>query len=178
MSNITYMKGDGTPQIIADAMDALQNPETPVEDKAAIYGVLSAIVKRVQKALGTYVRSGPTAKSELIAHLIANDIEELGPLYLRWEAFDVAYPCNSADNWTDDGVQEAMAAMHGDRETAPYVRLVPRHYEIDVAALGQAVHDGSLTARALFGELKDKGWRTEGGKRPALKVREIKGKAA
>ena len=175
---MTLAKPDGTPQIIADAITTLNDPETPMEDKAAIWSLLYSIKRRIDGGLGTYVRSGPTAKSELIAHLIANDIEELGPLYLRWEAFDVAYPCNSADNWLDDGVQEAMAAMHNNQETRPYIRLIPRHYEIDVAALGQAVHDGSLAARALFGELKDKGWRTEGGKRPALKVREVKGKAA
>jgi hypothetical protein len=169
---------DGPPQIIADAMAALRDPETPIQDRAAIYGVLAVMVREMNKAMGTYIRSGPTAKSELIAHLTAQGLEELGPLYIKWEAFDVAYPCNAAENWTDSGVQDAMAAMRGNPETSDYIRAIPAHLEIDVMALGQAVHDGSATARALFAELKDKGWRTEAGRRAALKVREPRRKAA
>lgn len=174
---MTISKPDGTPTIISDAITTLNDPATPMEDKAAIWSVLYAIKRRIDAGLGTYVRKGPSVKAELTEHLVRNG-EALGPLYLTWEAFDVTYPCNQADNWTDYTVQAGMSAIRDNPETRDFVRAVPEHFEIDVAALGQAVHDGSLAARALFNELKDKGWRTEGGRRPALKVREAKGKKA
>lgn len=177
MTEITYLKGDGTPQVIADAMEAVANPEYAVEDRAAIYAFLYELQRRINRALGIRQR-GATAQSEITAHLIANGIEELGPVFVKWEAFDVAYPCNAAENWTDETVQAGMEAIRSNPETRDYIRAVPAHLEIDVAVLGQAIQDGSLAARALFTELKDKGWRTEGGKRAALKVREPRRKAA
>lgn len=174
---LQVLKNDGTPQVIADALEAVQNPEYAIEDRAAIYGFLFELQRRINRALGIR-QKGHTAQSEITAHLVATGTEELGPLYVKWEAYDVAYPCNSAENWTDATVQDGMADIRDNPETSAYIRSIPAHLEIDVAALGQAVHDGSLAARALFNELKDKGWRTEGGKRAALKVREPRRKAA
>lgn len=156
-----------------EAMELVQSDDTPVEDRAAMFAVLVTFVKRVNAALGTYVRSGPTAKSELTEYLVRNG-EQLGPLYIGWEAYDVAYPVNDAANWTDEQVQSDLEGLPRD-----YVRAVPAHLEIDVAALGAAVHEGSRAARAVWDFLKQKRYRTEGGKRAVLKVREPKkGKAA
>ena len=166
-----------TPPVLTEALDAVQNPDTPIEDRAALYGFLYELQRRINRALGIRQR-GATAQSEITAHLIATDTAELGPLFIKWEAFDVEYPCNRAENWTDATVQEGMAALRDNPETRDFVREIPAHLEIDVAALGQAVHDGSLAARGLFNELKDKGWRTEGGKRAALRVREARRAAA
>jgi hypothetical protein len=168
---------DGAPKAIADAMDVVQDPEASIEDRAAVYGYLFELQRRINRALGIR-QKGATAQSEITAHIAASGVEELGPLFIKWEAMDVRYPCNDAENWTDSGIQDAMAAMKGDPTTSDYIRTIPAHLEVDVLALGQAVHDGSATARALFAELKDKGWRTEAGRRAALKVRESRRKAA
>lgn len=176
MTDLTVIR-DGAPQVIADAMDVVQNPEASIEDRAAVYGYLFELQRRINRALGIR-QKGATAQSEIVAHIAASGIEELGPLFIKWEAIDVRYPCNEADNWTDSGVQDAMAVIRANPETSDYIRAIPAHLEVDVLALGQAVHDGSAVARALFAELKDKGWRTEAGRRAALKVREPRRKAA
>lgn len=158
---------------IGDVLDVLRDTQAPIEDKAAAYAIGASVVRAIQRALGTYVRTGPTPKSELTEHLVRNG-EEMGPLYIGWDTFDVEYPANDAANWTDEQVQADLASLP--RE---YVRAVPAHLEVDVAALGAAVHEGSATARAVWEFLKQKRYRTEGGKRAVLKVREPKkGKAA
>lgn len=153
---------------IGDVLDILASPDASLEDRAAAYAVGAAVVREVQRALGTYVRSGPTPKSELTEHLVRNG-GEMGPLYLGWEAFDVAYPINDAANWTD-------AQAQSDLESLPreFLRVVPAHLEVDVPALGAAVHEGSAAAKAVWDFLKAKRYRVEGGKRAVLKVREPK----
>jgi len=160
-----------TPKMIDDAMTALADPDTPVEDRAAVYGLLYEIQRRIHRALGTYLRHQSTPKTELTEHLIRNG-EELGPLYVVWESFDVAWPVNDPANWDDAGVQEQLEMF---RLVSPdYIRHVPDHLEIDTAALGAGLVDNDPVARQLHTECKDRGWRTEGGRRAALKVREVK----
>ena len=166
------IRADGTPQVIADAMEAVQNMSLPIEDRAGLYAVLYTIQKRINRALGIR-QKGATAQNELLMAMAQRDIKELGPLYLGWEAFDVKYPCNAAENWTDIDVQDALEAIRRDPLTSDYVRVIPAHLEIDVPALGEAVHAGSAPARALYDELRQKGWRTEGGRRASLQVREV-----
>ena len=167
-----------TPPAIAEAMELVQADDMPIEDRAALYGFLYELQRRINRSLGVR-QKGRTAQHELTEYLDRTGMAELGPLYLGWQAFDVAYPCNSVENWTDESVQAAMQAMRDDPTTRDFIRAVPAHLEIDVAALGQAVHDGSSRAIEVFRELKDRRWRTEGGKRAVLKVREPKkGKAA
>ena len=161
----------GTTKVVNEAMAKVNDPKVPVEDRVAMYGFLHEFARRIHKALGTYQRKGPSAKSELTEYLVRNG-EELGPLYIAWEAFDVAWPVNDEDNWADAGVQEQLSVFS---LIAPdYIRHVPDHFEINTAALGEAVHMGDPVARQLHTEAKDRGWRTEGGRRAALKVREIK----
>ena len=169
MSEITTL---ATPKVIDHAMAAIRDPNVPMEDKAAMYGLLVTIVRRINKAMGTYIRSGPTPKSELAAHLATLEGEELGPLYLGWESFDVTWPANDPENWTDYGVQEELALIK--QITPEFVRSIPAHLELDTAALGEAVHNGDPAAIQLHRQCKEKGWRREGGKRAVLKVREVK----
>jgi hypothetical protein len=166
-----------TPKAIAEAMELVQADDLPIEDRAALYGFLYELQRRINRSLGIR-QKGRTAQHELTEYLDRTGLQDLGPLYLAWEAFDVKYPCNAAENWTDDGVQQALAALYLDQTTRPWVRLVPQHFEIDVAALGADVHAGSRRAIEVFRELKDKKWRTEAGKKPVLKVREPKRKKA
>lgn len=158
---------------IDNLLTVLTDSSARMEDRAAAYGWLYAFQRDINRALGIR-QKGATAQHELTEHLTRGGITELGPLYLAWEAFDVKYPANAVENWTDASVQSALEAIRSDPDTREYVRAVPAHLEIDVPALGGAVHAGSATARALYNELKAKGWRTEGGKRAALKVREVK----
>jgi hypothetical protein len=163
--------------VLNEAMDGVQNPAVPIEDRAAMYGLLYEVKRRIDRALGTYIRKGPTAKAELAAHLATLDGEQLGPLYLGWESFDVTWPANDPENWADYGVQEELALI---KQIAPdFVRSVPAHLELDTAALGEAVHMGDPVALQIHKQCKERGWRKEGGKRAVLKVRELpKEKAA
>jgi hypothetical protein len=161
-----------TPKVINDAMAAVQDPSLPVEDRAAMYGLLFEIQRRIHRALGTYARGKSTPKTELAAYLSELSDEQLGPLYLGWEPFDVEWPCNAADNWTDIGVQEEMALI---AQVLPeYVKRVPEHLEINVSRLGEDTHAGDPAALQLWRQCKERSWRIEGGKRAVLKVREVK----
>lgn len=167
-----------TPPAIAEAMELVQADDLPIEDRAALYGFLYELQRRINRSLGVR-QKGATAQHQLTEYLDRTGMDALGPLYLAWEAFDVKYPCNAVENWTDEQVQAAMQVMRDDPSTREWIRDVPAHLEIDVAALGAAVHAGSSRALEVFRELKDRKWRTEGGKRAVLKVREPrKGKAA
>ena len=176
MNDITTL---ATPKVINEALAKVQDSSVPIEDRAAMYGLLYEIKRRIDRALGTYTRKGPTAKAELQAHLAGLEGEQLGPLYLAWESFDVTWPANDPENWTDYGVQEELALI---KQIAPgFVRAIPAHLELDTAALGEAVHAGDPVALQIHKQCKERGWRKEGGKRAVLKVREAtapKGKAA
>ena len=171
MSNITYMKGDGTPQIIADAMDAVQNPDLPLEDRAGVYAVLHQIQLRINRA----IRS---AKDDIILGIERQGLKELGPLSIKATAVDPRYDCNMPENWGDEGVQSAMADLWADAATHRYIRSIPAHLEIDVHALAEDVQLGSQVALDLYRMLNEKRWRTEQARRLSLAVREAKGKAA
>lgn len=166
-----------TPPAIAEAMALVQSDDMPIEDRAALYGFLYELQRRINRSLGIR-QKGRTAQHELTEYLDRTGMQDLGPLYLGWQAFDVAYPANHRENWTDETIQSAMRAMRDDPTTRDFIREVPHHLEVDPVALGQAVHDGSSRAIEIFRELKDRKWRTEGGKRAVLKVREPKGKKA
>lgn len=176
MSDLTTL---ATPKVINDALSMVADPSVPFEDRAAFYGLLVAFKRRIDKALGTYVHKGPTAKSELAAHLATVEGEQLGPLYLGWEPFDVRWPCNAEDNWTDASVQEEMAVIAA--VVPEYIKRVPAHLEINVSRLGEDTHAGDPAALSLWRQCKERSWRIEAGKRAVLKVREVKapkGKAA
>lgn len=177
MRDMTVIEGEGTVKVISDAMDAVQDPSVPVEDRAALYGFLYELQRRIHRALGTYARGKSTAKTELAAHLAQLSGEQLGPLYLGWESFDVEWPCNKEDNWGDIGVQEEMELIAA--VLPEYIRRIPEHFEINVSRLGEDTHAGDPAALQLWRQCKERQWRTEGGKRAVLKVREVpKGKAA
>ena len=121
-------------------------------------------------SLGIGVRSAATPQAELIAHIEANGLRALGPVQVKATAFDVTWPVNDPDNWDDNGLQNELQIMAG---IAPdYIRLVPEHYELDTAAMGQGISMGDPVAVKLQRHAADSGWRREGGRRLSLAVKE------
>ena len=151
---------------IDTALEALGDARLTIEDRAAAYGVIHQVQLRLNRAL-------KAIKEDLIQHMVRNDLRSMGPLSIKRTPFDVAWPCNSEGNWGDAGVQDAMAALY-DSPARPFIRRIPAHYEIATAELGAAVHLGNPDAIDLHRALKERGWRTEEGKRLSLEVREAK----
>jgi hypothetical protein len=161
-----------TPVPLQVAMSAVQDSSISVNDRAAMYGWLYAVKRQIDRALGTYTRGKATAKSELTEHIVREDLEELGPLYVTWEPFDVAYPVNDEGNWGDAGVQEQLETFA--KIASEYIRHVPEHYEVNTSALGEGLSLNDPVAKELHRACKDRGWRIEGGRRAALRVREVR----
>lgn len=156
-----------TPKV-AELMDDLANPEATIDDRAAAYAVLHQVQLRINRAL-------KAAKDELIVFMERGGIKELGPLSIKSSAVDPSYPANAPENWADSTIQDTLADLRRERTTRPYVREVPAHLEIDVAALAADVQMGVQAAIDLYRELNRKGWRTEQARRLSLAVREAKG---
>ena len=153
-----------TPKV-AELMDELANPEATVDDRAAAYSVLHQVQLRINRALRA-------AKDDLIVYMESNGLRDMGPLSVKATAIDVKWPANDEGNWGDSSVQEAMEQY---AKVAPeYFRHVPDHWEIDSAALGAGVAEGDPVAQQLHRECKEKGWRTEVGRRLSLAVREAR----
>ena len=147
---------DATLRILAD-------PSVTPDDRAAAYSVIHQVQLRLNRALRA-------VKDELIIHMEREGLRELGPLSVKATSIDVAWPCNAEGNWIDAQIQDAMALY---AKVAPeYFRHVPEHWEVRTAELGAGVASGDPVARRLHTELKDKGWRTDQGKRLSLAVRE------
>lgn len=160
MTRITSLRA------VNDALAGLVDREQPVTDRAAFFALLHQVQLRINRVLRQAKKEG------LVEELVRDYPDGIGPISIKWEPFDVEWPCNDEGNWEDDSVQGAMEVYS---KVAPeYFRLVPEHWEIDTAALGEAVHLGDPVARTLHTECKDRGWRTEGGRRAAIKVKEAK----
>jgi hypothetical protein len=150
---------------IDSALAALSDRSLSIDDRAAAYGVLHQVQLRMNRALRA-------VKDELITHLVSNDLRELGPLSVKYTAFDVEWPCNDEENWADLNVQEAMETY---AKIAPdYFRHVPEHWEVRTAELGQGIAEGDPVAKQLHRQMKEHGWRVEGGRRASLAVKEVR----
>jgi hypothetical protein len=152
-------------QIIERALDVVGNRLVTPEDRGAAYALLHQIQLRINRALRK-------AKDDLIIHLESNHLRSMGPLSVKATAIDVAYPCNDEGNWADATIQEELEAYH--RLAPDFIRKVPEHYEIRTAELGAGVHAGDPVARQLHAVAKERGWRTEEGRRLSLAVAEAK----
>ena len=160
------MKTDLVKQsLLQEAVATLTNPETPIEDRAAIYSAIWGLQIYANRALRK-------VKDDIIVYMERNKLKALGPLSVKATAIDVRWPVNDPDNWADSTTQDYLAIV---RSVSPeYVRHVPDHLEIDTAALGEAVHLGDPVARQLHADLKDQHLRTEEGRRLSLAVKEAK----
>jgi len=148
---------------LESAMTKVSDTAITVEDRAALYSLLYTIQLRINRALRA-------AKDDLIIAIEQAGLKELGPLSIKATAIDVAWPCNAPENWADDTIQGAMKTY---AKVAPeYFRHVPEHWELRTAELGAGVAADDPVAKRLHREVKDKGWRTEEGRRLSLAVRE------
>lgn len=145
------------------ALDAVASHEHPIEDRAALYAALYALRRRISAALAP-------VRIELAHHFANTSTRRLGPISAASESFGVAWPCNDPGNWADAGVQDALADLARRSDTAPYVRQVPAHFEIDTAALGAGYAAGDPAAMRLHRSLSDRGWRTAEGTKPGIRV--------
>lgn len=150
---------------ITDALNVLADPATSVDDRAAVYAYLHQVQLRINRALRK-------SKDELIVHMESNGLRDMGPLSVKATAFDVEWPVNAEDNWADLTVQEELAMF---AQIAPdYIRHVPDHFEIRTAELGAGVHASDPVAVELHKHAKERRWRTEGGRRLSLAVKEAR----
>jgi hypothetical protein len=151
---------------IDTALDALGDTRLTVEDRAGAYAVVHQVQLRLNRALRK-------VKDELIVYMESNHLRSLGPLSVKRTAFDVEWPINEEGNWEDATVQDTIRDVF--LPIAPaFIRQVPAHYEIRTADLGSAVHMGDPVAIELHRQLRERGWRTEAGKRLSLEVKEAK----
>jgi hypothetical protein len=147
-------------------LEQLGDPATPIEDRAAIYGLVARLRRVLHRAL-TGQRDG------LILWLEREGLEQFGPLRLKATSVGVAWPCNQPGNWNDADIQAALAELAGQPATSDYVKRIPAHLEMDTTALGADVHAGISAARQLWQEMKARGWRTEEGKALSLEVADV-----
>jgi len=157
------------PSFIATSgsLDALSDTSLTIEDRAAVYATWHQIQLRINRAL-------KAVKDELIIHMEREGLKELGPLSVASTAIDVHYVSNRQGNWQDSTIQDALRGLYEAAATNDYVRSIPAHFEVDAMALGADVHAGMPTARQLYDQLREHGWRTEAGRRLSLRVREAK----
>ena len=151
---------------IDTALEALTDTRLTIEDRAGAYAVIHQVQLRLNRALRK-------VKDDLIVYMKSNDLKALGPLTIKSTPFDVEWPINAEGNWTDilaqDTIRDVLLPI------APeFIRQVPAHYEIRTAELGKAVHAGDPVAITLHKMLKERGWRTEAGRRLSLEVKEAK----
>ena len=154
-------------QIVEAMCDVLEDRTRTLPDRAAALAIVWKLSLIIQRRLRL-------PKHELTRYMAEQGIRQLGPLVLGSRAVGVEWPCNDPGNWTDDVVQETLDDLHANPLFSDYVRHVPEHYEIDTAALGKAVAEGSENARELHRSMKAQGWRTEESREPALTLKEGK----
>lgn len=155
-----------TEPTLATALAILDDPAASIPDKAGAYGVGHQVQLRINRKL-------KKVRDDIITYMVAQDVPALGPLSVKSTPIDVDWPCNAEGNWQDDTIQGALREVYS-KVSPEFVRHVPEHYEINTAALGAAVHLGDPVALQLHREMKDKGWRTEAGRRLSLAVKEVK----
>ena len=150
---------------VVDVLDILADEAASLEDWIAAYAVGQQFRLRIDRGL-------KSRRDDIIVGLERQGLKEFGPLSVKATAIDVRWPANDEGNWGDSSVQEAMEQY---AKVAPeYFRHVPDHWEIDSAALGAGVAEGDPVAQQLHRECKEKGWRTEVGRRLSLAVREAR----
>jgi hypothetical protein len=152
--------------VLNEAMDGLVNPAESLDNRVAFYGLLHQVQLRINRVLRQAKKDG------LAEEIIRVDPEGIGPVKVQWVPFDVEWPANDPDNWTDAQLQEELSVYS---LIAPdYIRHVPDHFEIATAALGEGVANADPVAHELHRVCKDRKWRREGGRRAALKVTEVR----
>jgi hypothetical protein len=151
---------------IDNVLGILVDREQTLDNRAAAYGVLQQVKLRLDRGL-------KANRDDIVKGMQADGLKELGPLSIKSTAVEPVYVCNLPENHEDLQVQEALEELTEDRALRPYVRLVPRHFEIDVDRMVEDIRLGVQAALNLFQILNVNGWRTERDRRYSLAVREV-----
>jgi hypothetical protein len=152
---------------IDNVLGILADREQTLDNRAAAYAVAQQVKLRLDRGL-------KASRDDLIRGMQVADLKELGPLSIKSTAVDPVYVCNLPENHEDLQVQEALEELtEGDRSLRPYVRLVPRHFEIDVERMVEDIRLGVQAALNLYQILNVNHWRTERARRYSLAVREV-----
>jgi hypothetical protein len=149
---------------VGDVLDILADDTASLEEWGAAFAIGQQIRLRMDRAL-------KARRDDIIVRMERDGLKALGPLTVKSTAVDPTYPCNERDNWEDATIQDALEALLTDEQTRPYVRRIPHHLEIDVAALAADVQLGVQQAIDLYRQLNEKGWRREEARRLSLAVR-------
>ncbi len=152
---------------IDNVLGILADREQTLENRADAYAIAQQIRLRVDRVL-------KANSPDLVNGMKAADLKELGPLSIKSTAVDPHYPVNDPENWGDAGVQDALEELADTRSLRPYIRVIPRHAEIDVERMVEDIRLGVQAALNLFQILNVNGWRTERSRRYSLAVREVK----
>lgn len=153
------------PDALDSAIEAVGNEQLPITERGAVYAGLRRLRLQIDRALR------PVTKEIELAMTAAN-AKEWGPLRLTWKAIDPKYPINDEGNFEDATAQTDLEEWHGTPAYRPFVKPIPRHFEVDVRALTEAMQMGDPAAREFYGLLNQKRYRTEEGRAPALTVTE------
>ena len=153
------------PEALDQAIEAVSDPSVPMPIRGQLYANLRRLRLRIDRVLRPVTQ-------EIELAMVAADAKDWGPLHLSWRSVDVKWPVNSESNWTDATAQSDLETWHDDAAYRPYLRSIPRHLEVDTAALGEAVHLGDPGAIDFWSLLKERRYRTDEGKAASLSVRE------
>jgi hypothetical protein len=151
---------------IDNVLGILADREQTLDNRAAAYAVAQQVKLRLDRGL-------KASRDDLIRGMQSADLKELGPLSIKSAAVDPVYPVNDPENWGDSGVQDALEELTEDRSLRPYVRLVPRHFEIDVYRMVEDIRLGVQAALNLYQILNVNHWRVERERRYSLAVHEV-----
>jgi hypothetical protein len=151
---------------IDNVLGILADRQQTLDNRAAAYAFAQAVKLRLDRGL-------KASRDDLIRGMQADGLKELGPLSIKSTAVEPRYVCNERENWEDASVQDALEELTEDRALRPYVRLVPRHFEIDVERMVEDIRLGVQAALNLFQILNVNHWRTERDRRYSLAVREV-----
>ena len=163
MTDIIPLQSDGTPQVLADAIEAVNDRSLDYNDRGAIFGVLHALQLRINRALRP-------AKQDLIAYMESHAVRNLGPLAYTTKAVDPQYVCNDPGNWGDSSVQDQLEAWRAERRFTPYIRAIPSHLEVDTLALAKGFADNDPAAGELKRACDAAGFRVEKERKGDIKV--------
>jgi DNA-binding transcriptional ArsR family regulator len=152
-----------TAAFLDDVLATLADGTLPLKERAGWYAMLRPLRLKIDRALRPMTH-------EITDAMVSLGARRWGPLKIVMRSKDVKYTCNDLGNWQDGGVQSQLETWREHGAYRPFIRDVPRHYEVDTIALRDAMQQSDPGAFELYQLLNEKGFRTTDGKEPTLAV--------